>query len=403
MSDPLDLELRRALREEAYRPPVRLTGATLAARLEATESGPRLGRLWRARFIPVAALVVVLSLVAFGLMSRLPDGFGQTPASRDACDESPATRHGWWTEMGGPNAFFNIEPGTRLSTAGGSWLLFTRFDPDAAPTDQVSISAERLGATRPIAGRLNRRVDPRTIFRFDEPAPSLPGGWYLFELDIPSGGCWVFTGSIGGRVVGTATVDVGASSSETAFPSTDIAPTPATATDGATASTPTALLPNPGGTCTASQLVASPATITPEPATLGTVHGLVTQPVENAGDDCVLAVPKVIGLAAASGPPTAIAVPNLGIAVCAGGSCHYEYPTSYQIQSGQAFEILLNASWWRPSSYDFSHPPCGQLLAGVSRGSFPVSEGTVDMAWSPGVLGEVCVAAPSVSVGINLN
>jgi hypothetical protein len=111
--------------------------------------------------------------------------------------------------MGGPNAFFNIEPGTRQSTEDGTWLLFARFDPDAGPTEGVSIEARRLGSDERSEGRLNSRVEPTSIHRFDEPAPSLPGGWYLFELDVASPGCWLITGSVGDHVVGSATVQVG--------------------------------------------------------------------------------------------------------------------------------------------------------------------------------------------------
>jgi hypothetical protein len=111
--------------------------------------------------------------------------------------------------MGGPSAFFNIEPGTRLSIEDGTWLLFTRFDPDAGPSEEVSIEARRLGSDERIVGRLNSSVEPGSIHRFDEPAPTLPGGWYLFELGIASPGCWLITGSVDGQVAGSASVDVG--------------------------------------------------------------------------------------------------------------------------------------------------------------------------------------------------
>lgn len=209
MSDESDFELRRAIRDEAYRLPLRLTATTLKARLEAEDAGRRSSRSWFAVGLPVAGLALVLSIVAFGLISTPQGGPNQTPAPSDACDESPATLHGsWWVEMGGPNAFFNIEPGTRLSSEDGTWLLFTRFDPDAG-SDEVSIEARLLGSDERIVGRLNSRVEPSGIYRFDEPAPSLPGGWYLFELDVASPGCWLITGSVGGHVVGSATVQVG--------------------------------------------------------------------------------------------------------------------------------------------------------------------------------------------------
>ena len=86
----------------------------------------------------------------------------------------------------------------------------------------------------------------------------------------------------------------------TAAPSLDV-PSPTPTPAGPTATAPTVALRNPGGTCTASQLVSSQGTIVPLPASAGAVHVLVTQPVENGGDDCVLALPEVIGLASRSG------------------------------------------------------------------------------------------------------
>lgn len=201
--------MRQAIRDEAYRLPVRLTAATLEARLEAGVGGRPPSRFWLAVGVPTAGLALVLSVVGFGLISTPQGAPDLTAAPTGACDESPATRHGsWWVEMGGPNAFFNIEPGTRQSSEDGTWLLFTRFDPDPGPNG-VSIEGQRLGSDERVVGRLNSRVEPSGIFRFDEPAPALPGGWHLFELDVASPGCWLITGSVGGQMVGSATVQVG--------------------------------------------------------------------------------------------------------------------------------------------------------------------------------------------------
>src|SRR6476661_10470851 len=95
------------------------------------------------------------------------------------------------------------------------------------------------------------------------------------------------------------------------------APTPSPTSSGTTspsltaATTPTpnptekALmlqLPNPGGTCTASQLIQGPATSTYDFSTLFSRVAEAFEPLRNAGVDCVLAVPTVVGLAAAFGP-----------------------------------------------------------------------------------------------------
>lgn len=211
MNDASEIELRSAIREEAYRAPLRLTAADLHDRLDAEDARGLARRSWPAALVPVAGLAVVLSVVAFQLISTQPGGSSHTsPTPSSECPESPATNHGsWWVEMGGPNAFFNIEPGTRLSTPDGTWLLFTRFDPDAGAAEEVTIEALHLGSGERVAGRLNGRADPGNIYRLGEPAPTLPGGWYLFELAIAAPGCWLIRGSIDGRVVGSATVAVG--------------------------------------------------------------------------------------------------------------------------------------------------------------------------------------------------
>lgn len=134
---------------------------------------------------------------------------GPNAGSSDTCDESPGTVHGtWWREIGGPNAFFNWEEGGPRP-AGTSWKLFVRFDPDAGPDEEVSVWAGRLGSEMRARGRFNSRMDPQNIYHLDSPAPDLPGGWYFFEQPLPTAGCWQLTAAIAGRLVGTATVEVG--------------------------------------------------------------------------------------------------------------------------------------------------------------------------------------------------
>lgn len=247
----LDPELRRLLRAEAYRVPVRLTRADLDRRLQ------RSGRLvrWPARAGPasgvaVAALVAILGFSAFST-GRPPSGASASPDA--TCDEvAPATVHGsWWSEVGGPHAFFNVEPGTRRATnPGETWLLHVRFDPDAAES-LLGLSAVELATGRRIEGTLNGRADPASIYRFDQPAPPLPGGWYLFEQEVPAAGCWRLEAVVDGEVVGTAVVAV-----RPALPSQDglatVAP-PTPETDGLPARigcdprVETQAMPFPGG------------------------------------------------------------------------------------------------------------------------------------------------------------
>lgn len=138
--------------------------------------------------------------------------------------------HGtWWREIGGPNAFFNWEEG-EARPAGSSWKLFVRLDPDAGPDEQVSVWAGQFGSDVRALGQFNSRMEPSNIYHFDSPAPDLPGGWYFFEQPLPTAGCWQLTAAIAGRVVGTATIEVGPSSRSappTNAPTPTIEPTPA--------------------------------------------------------------------------------------------------------------------------------------------------------------------------------
>jgi hypothetical protein len=203
MSGELDPRLAQALREDAYRVPVTVTAGELRRRLEA-ERRQRTGWGWLGA-IAAAAAIGIVALTSWSHSTRPPmSGSSATPGQ---CAESPATTHGdWWVEVGGPNAFFNIEPGTRNAIVEGTWLLFVRFDPDAGSGEEVSISAGLEATSKYVAGRLNSKFDRSAIVRFDSPAPPLPGGWYLFELDIDQPGCWELSASIDERVVGTATV-----------------------------------------------------------------------------------------------------------------------------------------------------------------------------------------------------
>ena len=227
MTDQLSPDLLQALRAEAYRVPVHLTASVLNDRIDADRRARRRQNgLLGAIAAAVAILVIAVTSITF---PRPPTGLtGASPSP--ACAESPATRHGgWWWEMGGPNAFFNIEPGTRLAApVNGTWLLYVRFDPDAAAGQSVSIAADLAASGEHVDGHLNGPADPGNIFHLASPAPSLPGGWYLFEIDVDAPGCWELSARIDGRVVGTAVVDVAPNlPRDSDAPGPDDVPTPA--------------------------------------------------------------------------------------------------------------------------------------------------------------------------------
>jgi hypothetical protein len=167
-------------------------------------------------------------------------------------------------------------------------------------------------------------------------------------------------------------------------------------------------LPNPGGTCSASQFVVGQATSQGEPATLGTIHVGLRQPVQNTGADCVLALPTVIGFAGPSGPFQAVEVGNLGHVVWekappgAGVERlgHYVYPTSFPVKSGQTVRIEFNASWFNGDYPGFTPPPCAGTISGVTRAEFPLASGSIIIEWDT-AFGEVCGSPPSVSVTVD--
>jgi hypothetical protein len=204
--DEVDVEVRRAIRAEGYRPPLILRPDSLRVRLEA-DSARRRTRIWRAT--TTAAIIAAVAVVAVVSLSQLPRSPSVGPASpTDRCDVSTVVEHGsWWKEIGGPNAFFNAEPDA-FQAEPNNWLIITRFDPDASPGQPVQMWADRLGSDDHIPGSYNSLMDPTNIYHFSDPAPQLPGGWYLFEQRFPIPGCWQLTAAIDGRVVGTATLSV---------------------------------------------------------------------------------------------------------------------------------------------------------------------------------------------------
>jgi hypothetical protein len=188
-----------------------------------------------------------------------------------------------------------------------------------------------------------------------------------------------------------------------AAPSPSLRSASPTAVDASPTATSTSIvLPSPGETCTAAQLAVGSGLLVGEPATIDTVHVLVIQPVHNTGRTCNLELPRVIGLASGSGPLMAVEVPNLGITVCKSGSCRDEYPTSFKIEAGKRFELRLNAWWWSPTLGAPSHPPCDHPIPDVTRGAFPVSDGTIDMAWGASSLTDVRISPPTMALGVDL-
>lgn len=207
-TDGFERDLAQALREEAYRVPHHLTAGVLERRLERTPRQLAPPRRWLA----AAAAVLVLAAVVVGAPLVAPSflpGSGGPPSSEGCEVSSEVPRGPGWTEIGAANVFFNAS--TRRMNAGESYVITARFDPDAATGYPVGMHAERMGSGERVDAEAYGRIDPATHDRTPlPPIPSLPGTFYAFAQPLPAAGCWRLVGTIDGRPVGSAVVEVGA-------------------------------------------------------------------------------------------------------------------------------------------------------------------------------------------------
>jgi hypothetical protein len=163
---------------------------------------------------------------------------------------------------------------------------------------------------------------------------------------------------------------------------------------------PALQLPNPGGTCTASQFVEGPPGSSYNFSTLFSRVADAWQPLTNVGDACVLAVPTTVGMAAADSPFEPIALPNAGQQVCKNNICKDVYPASYRIASGDAVTLWLRASW--PRNYGEGTPlpsSCQHPLSDVTRAMFPFASGAIAFTWET-PFHEVCLGAASIGITV---
>jgi hypothetical protein len=192
------------------------------------------------------------------------------------------------------------------------------------------------------------------------------------------------------------------SSLSSTLPAVSPAPTMSTAAPSASEVTSTIELPNPGGTCLASQFEVGKADSGYTFSTLYSRHVVIDQPLTNTGVDCVLALPKVIGVASATGMFEALDVPNMGHQVCSNGACRYVYPTSFEIRSRQSVKVVLNTWWWSAYSDTATEPtppPCGGPTEDVTRAEFPLASGSIEIDWDI-VVQEVCSSPVTMNMTI---
>lgn len=198
---------------------------------------------------------------------------------------------------------------------------------------------------------------------------------------------------------GTPSMPVGGdiSSSPSASPSATV---PAV-TPSPTAVTSPIALPNPGGTCSASQIKVGKATYAYGYGTIGTTSVYVTLVLQNVGGDCVLHLPAMIGVASGTGPFEAVSVEDNGTESATGESSPAQ---SARIRSGRSLSIVLGA-WWQvdvvqpTSGTPYPSPPCLKPTSDVTRVEYPLATGTIEIQL-PTVLNQVCSSPASMSLTI---
>jgi hypothetical protein len=161
-------------------------------------------------------------------------------------------------------------------------------------------------------------------------------------------------------------------------------------------------LPDPGGTCTSTQFVLGTATAAYPFGHLYDRSVDFMQPVRNDGPACVLALPKIIGVASSASAFQAVSAVNAGVQTCAKTVCKQAYPTSFAIAAGQSFALDLAAGWCDPDCLarsGRSPAPCSAQIRDVARAEWPLAEGAVEINLSV-VVYEVCASPATIAVWV---
>jgi hypothetical protein len=153
----------------------------------------------------------------------------------------------------------------------------------------------------------------------------------------------------------------------------------------------TAPLPSPGGTCSANDFAVGVARSNYAMSTAVSRALDIDQPLRNTGPDCVLRLPSIVAVAAASGPFQPVSAWPVADA-----------PT-FTVRSGASVSLWLRA-WWldEPSPTDApSVPVCRQALQDVTRLEFPMASGYVEIDWGIPVA-EACSAPTMLSLDYSI-
>jgi hypothetical protein len=208
------------------------------------------------------------------------------------------------------------------------------------------------------------------------------------KVTASSGGGWFIAWWPSEQTVASmSTLDAHGDSVTVVAPETSTVPVP-----GPTEIASTAQLPNPGGTCSASQFVLGTPTYDYGFGTLGSTVVFVTVPLRNTGASCVLNLPAIIAVATATGSFHNVPV------------IRPDRVTAWASESGQSLPMVIGASWWvgvRDESGNAvgSAPPCADPVFGVTRVELPFASGStvIDL---PTTWREVCSSPASVSVAL---
>jgi len=175
---------------------------------------------------------------------------------------------------------------------------------------------------------------------------------------------------------------------------TPLTPSPSQAIVGARPSSTALLsppsLPAAGGSCSADQIVALKATSAYSFSTFLTRSVFVTQPLRNKGQDCVLELPRRIGLVPAAGSVHSIMVTNTADT------------TSWTLRSGRSLSIVLGDWWYDPrllAETRFTPPPCAEAIHDVTRAALPLASGQIEITWETSWQ-DVCLSPSTVSVSV---
>jgi hypothetical protein len=237
-------------------------------------------------------------------------------------------------------------------------------DAGLMPLPGISVFATQLDEPILVAGHPTTFAKPTAAVY----AAATDVQWVAL-IRLPNPGCWLLTAVWS---AGTSSVVVAAATSPGPSP-TEMASLPP--------------LPNPGGTCSASQFVLGKAMNDgPGFPAWGTSDDFITQPLRDVGGNCVLHLPATIAVASASGPFQAVRVLNAGTV------------TSFSATSGGNVSIALGASWpipWMWAQLEKTPPPCAGAISNVSRVEIPLASGSLQIDLGT-VWPEVCPDPASV-------